>query len=72
MSTDTDLKPALEAVVRLRAGGLPRCEVASWAPPGMHARRLSIKEARLWCHWLGPEDYQSVSDPRDYVSALRG
>lgn len=69
MSTDTDLKPALEAVIRLRTGDRPRCEVAAWTAPGSHARRLSIPNARLWCHWFGPDDYQAVWDPRDYTRA---
>ena len=32
-SSDTDLVPALEAVVSLRPGEPPGCEVAAWAPP---------------------------------------
>lgn len=44
MSTDTDLKPALEATCRLaRATGRPRVEVASWSGEGRHNRRLSVK-----------------------------
>jgi len=27
---------------------------------------LSIKGRRLWCHWLGVEDYEAVADPTDY------
>lgn len=67
MSTDTDLKPALEAVLRLRKGDLPRCEVAAWTAPDSHSRRLSVSGAQLWCHWLGPEDYRLVADNRDYT-----
>jgi hypothetical protein len=49
MSTDTDLKPALEAVAQINRNRTPRCEVAAWCAPDMHCRRLSIKGIRLWC-----------------------
>ena len=66
MSTDTDLKPALEAVLRLPSVTRPTCEVAAWANPGGHARRLSIPSTRIWCHWLDRADYLSVVDATDY------
>lgn len=63
MSTDTDLKPALEAVIGLQAA---RVEVAAWSGQGGHASRLSIKSRKIWCHWLGWGAYTSVQDRRDY------
>lgn len=53
MSEDTDLKPALEAVM-----ALPRthCEVATWDPPG--ATRRGLKIPGLWCHYIGEADYR--------------
>lgn len=67
MSTDTDLKPALEAVLRLRPLGGPICEVAAWArPDGGHCPRLSVPAAKMWCHWLSEADYLSVADRTDY------
>jgi uncharacterized LabA/DUF88 family protein len=67
MSTDTDLKPALEAVTVLRgANAYPRCEVAAWSVPGGHSRRLAIAAINLWCHWLNKHDYDGVADPTDY------
>lgn len=66
MSTDTDLKPALEAVLRLRAVGGPTCEVAAWSRPGGHSPRLSVPAAKIWCHWLSEADYLSVADRTDY------
>ncbi len=63
MSTDTDLKPALEAVV---VGGTARAEVAAWSNPNSYSRRLSIRGRRLWCHWFNEKDYQLVRDVRDY------
>jgi uncharacterized LabA/DUF88 family protein len=67
MSTDTDLKPALEAVAQMGGSPYPRCEVAAWSTPDQHSRRLSIPGRRLWCHWLDADDYQAVADPTDYT-----
>lgn len=67
MSTDTDVKPALEAVTALGGNPYPRCEVAAWSSRASHSRRLSIPGARLWCHWLGEEDYRAVADPTNYA-----
>ena len=66
MSTDTDLEPALEAVVALSGRPFPRAEVAAWSMPGRHSRRLAVKGAGLWCHWLDEADYRSVADSTDY------
>lgn len=63
MSTDTDLKPPLETVSQLANR---RAEVAAWSSPHSHSRRLSVAGRRLWCHWLGEEDYNIVKDTRDY------
>ncbi len=67
MSSDTDLKPALEAVAGLGGNPYPRCEVAAWSSSMRHSRRLSISLARLWCHWLDETDYRKVADPTDYA-----
>jgi uncharacterized LabA/DUF88 family protein len=68
MSTDTDLKPALEVVWALGSGpGHPRAEVAAWSGDGMHNRRLSIPGTRLWCHWLNREFYAAVADSTNYA-----
>lgn len=71
MSTDTDLKPALEAVVEFGRGngGKPRVEVAAWSGSGMHNRRLAIRQKNLWCHWLDEQVYQQVKDVTDYSKA---
>ena len=63
MSTDTDLRPALEAVFRLRAA---HTEVAAWSSPLAGNRHLSIKDRRLWCHWVDANGYARVQDRRDY------
>jgi hypothetical protein len=55
MSTDTDLKPALEAVVDLGGNPYPKCEVAAWFAEIGASRRLSLPRRRVWCHWLTAE-----------------
>jgi hypothetical protein len=67
MSTDTDLKPALEGVAQINGNRGPRWEVAAWSAPTMHSRRLSITGTRVWCHWLGPGDHKAVADPTNYA-----
>jgi uncharacterized LabA/DUF88 family protein len=66
-STDTDLKPALEAVVALGRNRQPHCEVAAWAS-SQAVPRLRITGARLWCHYLGMGDYLGMVDPSDYTT----
>ncbi|MFZ5851073.1 MAG: NYN domain-containing protein [Actinomycetota bacterium] len=68
MSTDTDLKPALEAVADLAGASGPRPEVAAWSAEGMRNRRLSIHShsRSLWCHWLDKAAYLAVRDLTDY------
>lgn len=68
MSTDTDLKPALEVVAALRAGGGPRPEVAAWSGKHMHNRRLAIPGVNLWCHWLDETAYTGRRDLTNYAS----
>ena len=62
MSTDSDLVPALEAVVSLNGRPSPRCEVAAWSRPESSSRRLRVAGARVCCHWLGPDDCVAVAD----------
>jgi uncharacterized LabA/DUF88 family protein len=66
-STDTDLKPALEAVVALGRNRQPHCEVAAWAS-SQAVPRLRITGARLWCHYLRVDDYLGMVDPTDYTT----
>jgi uncharacterized LabA/DUF88 family protein len=69
MSTDTDIKPALEAVVSLGVNPFPRVAVAAWSSPARHSRRLSIAGRQLWCFWLDENDYNAVADPTNYAAA---
>jgi hypothetical protein len=66
MSTDTDMKPALEAVAALTGTQGTRAEVAAWSVPGSHSRRLAISSRNLYCHWVGQDIYWRVADRRDY------
>lgn len=70
MSTDTDLKPALEFVRDVQSDLYPRCEVAAWSSPDGYSRRLSIPGRQIWCHWLDEADYRSVADSTNYASSL--
>ena len=63
MSADTDLEPALEAVVSL---GAARVEAAAWSSAQGHSKRLAVKSRSLWCHWLDVRDYRCIKDTRDY------
>lgn len=60
-SSDSDLLPAVEAVVKLK---LARVEVAAWS----NSFRLRIPGTTLpWCHQLSKADYLTVADPTDYT-----
>ncbi|MBI3097942.1 MAG: NYN domain-containing protein [Planctomycetes bacterium] len=63
-STDTDLKPPLEFVMR-RFGSTKWAEVASWHSD-LSRPRLSLADAPLWCHFLAKKDFDAVADPKDY------
>jgi len=66
-SSDTDLVPALEAVLELRPGDPPACEVAAWAAPGVRPRSLSVRGAHVRRHLLAEAEYWAVADPTDYT-----
>ncbi len=63
MSTDADLKPALEIVTTHAAR---RVEVAAWSSEGTYNQRLVIRGTRLWCHWLDRKVYEQVCDTTNY------
>jgi uncharacterized LabA/DUF88 family protein len=68
MSTDTDMKPALEFVAELTDAKGIRAEVAAWGTAGQNCRRLSIHSRKLYCHWVGKDVYQRIADPTNYSS----
>ncbi len=62
MSTDTDLKPALEYVM---AKPEKCAEAAAWHS-SISSPELSIPGSHLWCHRLAVDDYKAVADYTDY------
>lgn len=63
VSTDTDLKPALEFVASLAdPTGMPRVEVAAWSGSAQFSQRLSIPTRKIYCHWIGKDTYNLVVD----------
>lgn len=64
VSTDTDLRPALEVVAQ-RFSGRPKPETAAWTGRGAN-RALTVPGARVWSHRLDKADYESVHDSTDY------
>lgn len=68
VSTDSDLKPALEGALEIKTVGV-HIEVAAWRAKGAN-RRLSLHGQLPWCHQLTLADYQAVADRHDYTSAL--
>lgn len=67
LSTDTDLIPALEAIVDLKGDPYPRIEVAAWSSPEGRSRRLSVPGKNIWCHWLTVDRYHQVADKTNYA-----
>ena len=73
MSNDTDLRPALEEVIRL---GRPAVEVATWEPLEGRSRfslRLPGRPAgsQPYCHWIDHAAYLAVQDAADYTRPRR-
>jgi uncharacterized LabA/DUF88 family protein len=65
MSHDTDLVPALEAVLDLTSAA--QVEVAAWAPTSRRVSRLRVPGRDVWCHELTAADYAAVADTRNYT-----
>jgi len=61
VSTDTDLRPALEYVTDKN---LASVEVAAWYTT--FARGLSLPDRLMWCHRLVRSDYDAIADYVDY------
>jgi uncharacterized LabA/DUF88 family protein len=64
-STDTDLRPALEAFFVLPFEGPRTIEVAAWKAPSFK-KALRLPNRHVWCHFLEAGDYHTVRDTRDY------
>jgi uncharacterized LabA/DUF88 family protein len=65
VSTDTDLRPALEAFFLLPFEGARAIEVATWRSEGFQ-KALRVPGRHIWCHYLHEDDYRRVRDSRDY------
>ncbi|MGH8885413.1 MAG: NYN domain-containing protein [Egibacteraceae bacterium] len=63
-SADTDLIPALDAVVELK--GDHSVEVAAWQHNTGYGSRIRASTGPTWCHYLDRGVYQSVADLHDY------
>ena len=61
-STDTDLRPAVEYVIKRQVAAV---EVAAWHSEKSR-RPLSVEGSSLWCHRLTKAHYDGVADYRDY------
>ena len=64
MSTDTDLRPALEFTSR--RSEVRQAAVAAWRGASRR-QRLAVPGANLWCHWLDRHDYDAVADLTSYA-----
>ena len=64
-SADTDLIPAIEAVMNGYAGSTMAVEVAGWRE-GQYGQRIWIPGRDLPVNWLYRDNYDAVHDPTDY------
>jgi NYN domain-containing protein len=64
-TTDTDLRPALEAFHVLPLDPAPSIEVAAWRSPTM-SKKLQVPGIHVWVHFVERAQYMSVRDGTDY------
>lgn len=64
-TTDTDQRPVLEAFQTLPGDDPPIVETATWESQGFN-KKLQIKDAHIWTHFLDDAAYRKVRDRRDY------
>ena len=64
MSNDTDLRPAIEQVLRLESATV---EVAAWRPPTGLPYWLRLPNAAVWCHLIDRNRYMTIRDDTDYT-----
>jgi hypothetical protein len=64
-STDTDLRPALEFVLR-KFPNQRDVEVASWWSEKRKVN-LTVPGVFIWCHRLYRQDYDAVADLTNYT-----
>jgi uncharacterized LabA/DUF88 family protein len=62
-SSDTDLLPAVETVIRRHLGHI---ELATWSG----ANRLRFPNSQLpWCHFVSEAEYRTIEDQTDYTKS---
>jgi len=66
MSCDTDLRPAIEAVM---FDTQKHIETAAWKPDRGEYQTLSIPGKRIWCNLLSLESFNGCADRTDYTVA---
>jgi hypothetical protein len=62
-SCDTDLVPAVEAVLALTGPGAPAVELIAWANG---SSKIGIPDRSLVYREIGAMDYRNIHDPTDY------
>lgn len=67
-TTDTDLRPALEAFAVLPLDPAPEVEVAAWRSSSM-SKKLQVAGQRVWVHFIDEPEYRTVRDKTDYNKA---
>ena len=68
-STDTDLRPALDAVFELNGKNQPWPRVAGWRGPNHRPRRIGASGKReVPCVWLDQVSYLAVRDTTRYAT----
>jgi uncharacterized LabA/DUF88 family protein len=65
VTTDTDLRPALEAFHALPAEQSATIEVAAWRSPTC-SKKLQVPGLHVWSHFLEVADYEALHDSTDY------
>jgi len=64
MSCDTDLRPAIEAVMDNTS---KRIEVAAWRARPSETERLWVPGHSIFCNWLDLENFSGCCDSTDYT-----
>jgi uncharacterized LabA/DUF88 family protein len=64
-STDTDLRPPIEAFFFLPFGEGCAIEVAAYRSPAFN-KTLRVPDHHVWCHYIEQSDYEALRDRRDY------
>ena len=64
-TTDTDLRPAIEAFHRLPFENPPVVEVAAYRSSHF-SKKLQVPGRHVWTHFIDEPEYRTVRDRTDY------